>query len=125
MFDHAISTHVLDLRVRDSAVIFEKWRQVPARDVAGFVNRGGQNRATVLAIPNGIVRPSAKEGYSKRCACNDQDGSPLNLTSICPRQSQHLDFQFGTSDGPTPVRRWPANPVTRCEPVLPGASQKE
>jgi hypothetical protein len=71
--------HVLDafdLRVDDAVLVLEEGRQIAARDVTVLVNGRRQDRAAVLFVPRGIIRPAAEERDAKRCACDDQSDSP-------------------------------------------------
>ena len=56
-----VRIHVFDSRIRDPAVIFEKRRQVAARDVAAFVDGGGQHGAAKFTIPDGVIGATAEE----------------------------------------------------------------
>src|SRR6516162_645906 len=61
MFDRPVLVDVLDLRIRDAAVVFEKRRQTPDRDVAALIDRRCENSATELPVPDWIVSSSAKK----------------------------------------------------------------
>ncbi len=60
-----------DLRPYNPAFMLKEGRQIPTADIAILVNGYGQNRTTVLAEPYGIVSPSTKKRYAKRCSTND------------------------------------------------------
>jgi hypothetical protein len=60
--------------------VLEKGRQMPAGDVAVFVDRGRQHFAAVLGIPAGIIGPAAEKGDPKGSAGDDHwlsAGSPV------------------------------------------------
>src|SRR5580704_15874341 len=66
MFDRIILVDVFNSRIRNAAVIFEKWRQPPACDIAAFIDRCGQNRAAEFAKPNGIIGAATEERDTQR-----------------------------------------------------------
>ena len=61
MFEGAVVVDVFDSRIRDTAVVFEKRRQVAASYVAGLVDRGGQYGATEFTVVDRIVCAAAEE----------------------------------------------------------------
>src|SRR5215469_16950005 len=74
MLDGFVPDDIFHSGIGDPAVIFEKWWQPAAGDVAALVDGGGQHRAAVLAIPHGIICPPTEEGNTKRSA-SDYHGS--------------------------------------------------
>ena len=56
-----VPADILDFGIGNTAVILKKRRQPAAGDVAVLVDRGGQYRAPVLAVPNGVVSTPAKK----------------------------------------------------------------
>jgi hypothetical protein len=61
MLNRIVSTDVLNLGIGDAAVILEERRQPPTSDVTALVDGGREYRASVLAIPHGIVGAATKE----------------------------------------------------------------
>jgi len=51
--------------------MFEERRQVSHCDVAALVYGGGEDRTTVLAVPDGVICAAPKKGYPKWRAGND------------------------------------------------------
>ena len=41
MFNRPVLNHILDFRIRYTAVILKEGRQIPARNKARFIDRGG------------------------------------------------------------------------------------
>src|SRR5580692_5651549 len=76
MFNLTIAADILDLRIRNAAMVLKKWRQPPSRDVTRFVDSCRQHRATMLAIPDWVVGAAAKKRYAKWSARNDHGVSP-------------------------------------------------
>ena len=73
MLNQIVFADILNLRVRDTAVIFEERRQPPARDKATFVDRGREHRTAILSVPDGIIRAASEKGDAKRCASDDHE----------------------------------------------------
>jgi hypothetical protein len=58
-------------------VVFKKRGQPPASDVTVLVDRSGQNRATVLVTPDGIVRTTSEKRNTERRTCYDHGPKPF------------------------------------------------
>src|SRR5439155_5877826 len=71
----------LDLRIDDADAVLEERRQVPAGQVAIFVDSRPEDGTSVLAIPGRVVRSAAEEGDSKRCP-TDNHRVPRSPNSI-------------------------------------------
>ena len=52
---------ILDFGIDDADPVFEERRQIAARQVTVFIDRGGEDRSTVLPIPRGIIAAAAKK----------------------------------------------------------------
>ncbi len=63
--------------IDDSVFMVEKWREIPATDIAVFVNGGRQDLTTMFSEPGRIICSSAKKGDSKRSSCNDHRCQPV------------------------------------------------
>jgi hypothetical protein len=61
MLDCIVRSDVFEPCIRNSAMVLEKWRQPSAGNKAGLVDRRREHRATVLAVPDGIVSASAEK----------------------------------------------------------------
>ena len=84
MFDCFVAANIFDLRVRYPAVVLEERRKPPGRDVATLVNGRRQHSATVLAIPDRVIRASAEERYPKWCT-GDDHFSKLDFVGVQDR----------------------------------------
>ena len=90
MLNRIVRANVFDLGVGDAAVVFEERWQPSTGDVAALVDRGRQYRATVLAIPNGIIGTTAEEGDTKRSASDDHGSFPGNKAGPAATQRRSL-----------------------------------
>jgi hypothetical protein len=61
MLNVLIGSGMFDSRIRDTGTMIEKWRQVPAADIAVLIDGGGKDRAAMIAEPGRIVRAAAKK----------------------------------------------------------------
>jgi hypothetical protein len=61
MLNSSIVANVFYLRVGYPAVIFEEGWKLPASDVTTLVNSSCQDRSTVLAVPDRIVRATTEK----------------------------------------------------------------
>jgi hypothetical protein len=73
----AVLINIFNFRVRNPGVIFKKGRKVTTGDIAAFIDRRGQDGATMLAVPDGIVGASAKERDAEWSASNDHALRPI------------------------------------------------
>src|SRR5882724_12475777 len=71
MLDSSVVCHVLNLRIRDSAVVIEKGREPPAGDVTVFVDGRRQNSSSVFLIPNRIIGASTEKRNAQWGASNN------------------------------------------------------
>jgi len=71
VLNRAVLINIFNFRVRYPGVIFKKGRKVTTGDIAAFIDRRGQDGATMLAVPDGIVRASAEERDAEWSASND------------------------------------------------------
>ena len=60
-----------DLRINDAMPVFEKGRKLAKADVTVFVDCRSDYSSAVLAVPAGVVGPSAKKGDAKGCSADD------------------------------------------------------
>src|SRR5580700_11718883 len=97
MLNLAIAADILNLRIRNAAVVLEKRRQPPGGDVARFVDRRGQHRAAMLSIPDWIVGPAAKKRYAKWSARNDHGVSPNTVRTNINRPCARSQPRFSSS----------------------------
>jgi hypothetical protein len=52
---------VFDFGINQTDPVFEEWWEITTREIAVFVNRGGQHSAAMGTIPRRIVRPTPEE----------------------------------------------------------------
>src|SRR5262249_20850007 len=55
VFDRTIAIDVLNFRIRDATVIFEKGWELATRYITTLVDRSGQYCAAMLPVPDGII----------------------------------------------------------------------
>src|SRR6266404_5758092 len=67
---------VLYFRINQAEPMFEKGRQISAGKIAVLIDRGCQDRASVLTIPGGVIRAAAKEGYAIGSSAYDHTFGP-------------------------------------------------
>src|SRR5579863_167056 len=93
MLDLAVAADILNLRIRNAAVVLKKRGQPASGDVTRFVDRRGQHRAAMLAVPHGVVCAAAKKRDAKWGARDDHEVSPktrrtnINRPGARPRPS--------------------------------------
>src|SRR5580698_232078 len=88
MLNLVVAVDVFNFRIRNPAVVFEKRRQIAARDVARLIDRRGKHGATMLAVPDGIVGAAAKKRDSKWGARDDHEVSKMSRSVILVSQIQ-------------------------------------
>src|SRR6185437_2584716 len=64
-----------NLRINKPVPVLKKGRQLPASDVAIFVDRGGEHRATMFASPSGVICSADAEGNPKWCLADNHGAS--------------------------------------------------
>jgi hypothetical protein len=57
--------------------MFEKWRQIPAADIAIFIDSRIQYHPAVFRVPDGIIRTTAEERDTKWRSANNHQLSLL------------------------------------------------
>ena len=55
VLNRAVLINIFNFRVRNPGVIFKKRRKVTTGDIAAFIDRRGQDGATMLAVPDRVV----------------------------------------------------------------------
>jgi hypothetical protein len=68
---------VLDLGVHHTDFVLEEGRQIPARQIAVFIDRRCEDSPAMLAIPGGIVRSTPEERNAVWSSADDQSLSSL------------------------------------------------
>ena len=59
---------ILDLRIHHADAVLEERRQIAASQITVLVDRRGDDRAAMVAIPAGVIRPPPRETkYEKVC----------------------------------------------------------
>src|SRR6202795_463386 len=76
MLNRRVFRDVFRLRIENSGMVLEEWRQPSAIEVAIFVDRSRQHCAAVFSIPYRIVGSPTEKGYAERCARNNHSRSP-------------------------------------------------
>src|SRR5262249_6613730 len=73
-----------DLAVNDAQPVLEKGRQIATGQIAKLVDRRGEDRAAVLAVPRGIVRAAAEKRNAEGGTADDHGFLPEARTKGIP-----------------------------------------
>jgi len=72
MFDILDIGDILNFWIYKTVIVFKKFGQVSATDIAIFVNRSRQNRSSMFAEPKREIGTTTKKRYTIRRFCNNQ-----------------------------------------------------
>src|SRR3954471_4747910 len=61
------------LPINEAVLVVEERRQPAAADVSVLIDRGGENRTGVLAVPLRVIAPPTEERDPERGAADDHD----------------------------------------------------
>src|SRR6185436_8552362 len=91
MLDFVDRLTVLDPRIDDAEVVFEKGREVARRDMAVLIDRGRDHLPAVSSIPRGVVGPASEKRDSIWRAADDHEAeSPASLARKTLARPSHL-----------------------------------
>src|SRR5215472_12073049 len=97
MLDRVVLVHVLNFGVGNAAVIFKKWRKVPAGNVTALVDGGGKDGAAVFTVPNRVVGAATKKRNAKRGTGDDHTlGSPFHRIKVLTNPRSRTPRRLGS-----------------------------